>query len=168
MTYTDNFKLTDDVIRHLDTVIGGISDPFLSSRYVGFVAVASVTVYELAIKEIFIDFGQRKHKILGEFTRRNFDRINGRIKTSIIKDEYVICFGDKYVQRFKQKLDEAEKNGLRRQGISILTCYGNVITWRNQFAHEGQVPSTVTYDEIKKSYEAGKEVIRCLAETMQR
>lgn len=168
MAYTDNFKLADDVITHLDTVIGGISDPFLSSRYVGFVAIASVTVYELAIKEIFIDFGQRKHKLLGEFTRRNFDRINGRIKTSVIKDEYIICFGDKYVQKFKKKLDEAEKISLRKLGVSILTSYGNVITWRNQFAHEGQVPSTVTYDEIKTSYQAGKEVIKCLAETMKR
>ena len=70
MAYTDHFQLADDVISHLNTVIGGISDPFIASRYVGFVAVASVTVYELAIKEIFIDFGERKHKVLGEFTRR--------------------------------------------------------------------------------------------------
>jgi hypothetical protein len=168
MPYVDNFKLADDFITHLDTVIGGISDPFLSSRYIGFVAVATVTVYELAIKEIFIEFGQRKHKVLGEFTRRSFDRINGRIKTNVIKDEYVICFGEKYVKRFRKKLDEAEKINLRRLGVSVLTSYGNVITWRNQFAHEGQVPSTVTYNEIKLSYNAGKEVIRCLAETMQR
>jgi len=168
MVYTDHYQLADDVITHLNTVIGGIADPFIASRYVGFVSVASITVYELAIKEIFIDFGLRKHKVLGEFTRRNFDRINGRIKTSTIRDEYIICFGEKYVKRFKSKLDKAEKDSLRRLGISILSCYGNLITWRNQFAHEGQIPSTVTYNEVIKSYQVGKEVIRCLAETMKR
>jgi hypothetical protein len=168
MAYTDHFRLADDVITHLDTVIGGITDPFLASQYVGFVAVASVTVYELAIKEIFISFGQKKHKVLGDFTRTYFDRINGRIKTKTITEEYVNCFGNKYVQRFKKKLSETENNGLRNLGISILSSYANVITWRNQYAHEGQIPSTATYSEMKKSYNAGKEVIRCLAETMRR
>jgi hypothetical protein len=168
MAYTDHYKLADDVIAHLNTIIGGVADPFLVSRYVGFIAVASVTVYELAVKEIFIEFAEKKHKILAEVTRKNFDRINGKIKTSIIRDEYVSSFGDKYVQRFRKKLDLAEKASLRSNGISILSSYGNVVTWRNQFAHEGQIPSNATYNEITKSYQAGKEVIKCLAETMYR
>ncbi len=48
MAYHDHFKLADDMISHLDSVIGGITDSFVTSRYVGFVAVAAVTVYELA------------------------------------------------------------------------------------------------------------------------
>ncbi len=168
MAYLNHFQLADNVITHLDTVIGGIADPFITTRYVGFVAVVSVTVYELAIKEIFIDFAQKKHKVLGEFARKNFDRINGRVRTKDIKEDYIPCFGSKYVEKFKKKLDLAEKRALRNQGISILNCYANVITWRNQFAHEGQLPSTATYSEIKKSYQAGKEVIRCLAEAMNR
>jgi len=168
MAYTDHFKLADDMIAHLNGVMTGISDPFIASRYIGFVAVASVTVYELAIKEIFIDFGEKKHSVLGEFTRKHFERINGRIKTDVIRTEYIACFGNKYVQRFKKRLDAAEKNSLRQQGVSLLSCYSNVITWRNQFAHEGNIPSTVTYPEITKAYETGKEVIKCLAETMKR
>ncbi len=168
MAYTDHYRLADDVITHLNAIVAGIQDPFLTSRYIGFVAIASVTVYELAIKEIFIEFGEKKHKVLGEFTRKTFDRINGRIKTKIIRDEYISCFGDKYVKRFAKKLEETEENELRNSGTSILTSYGNVITWRNQFAHEGQIPSTVTYNEITTSYQVGKGVIRCLAETMQR
>ncbi|MGD0610320.1 MAG: HEPN domain-containing protein [Anaerolineales bacterium] len=168
MAYTDHYQLADDVIAHLNVIVGGIQDPFLISRYIGFVAIASVTVYELAIKDIFIEFGEKKHKVLGEFTRKTFDRINGRIKTNTIRDEYISYFGDKYVKRFTKKLDETEKKELRNSGTSTLTSYGNVITWRNQFAHEGQIPSTVTFNEIITSYQVGKEVIRCLAETMQR
>ena len=77
-------------------------------------------------------------------------------------------FGDKYVQKFKKKIEVAEKASLRSSGISVLSSYGNVVTWRNQFAHGGQIPSTVTYAEIIKSYQSGKEVIKCLAETMYR
>lgn len=168
MAFQDHFKLADDMVTHLDSVTSGISDPFIMSRYVGFVSVAAVTVYELAIKEIFIDFGEKKHKVLGSFTRSYFDRINGRIKIKVIRDEYISRFGDKYVTRFKKKIETVEKDNLRTHGVSVTNSYTNIITWRNEFAHAGKIPSYVTYNEVTKSYEAGKEVIICLAETMRR
>ncbi len=168
MAYTDHYKLADDVIAHLNTTIGGILDPFILSRYVGFVAIAAVTVYELAIKEIFISFAEKKHRVLGEFTRNYFDKINGRIKTSVIRDEYVKSFGDKYVQRFNQKINIVERLNLNNAHVSVMSSYGNVVTWRNQFVHQGQMPSTVTYYEIIQSYQVGKAVIECLADTMRR
>ena len=168
MAYQDHFKLADDMVVHLNLVTSGIADPFISSRYIGFVAVSAVTVYELAIKEIFCDFASRKHIVLGNFAFSYFDRINGRVKLKIIKDEYISRFGTKYVDKFKKKLDQAEDRLLRTSRVSVKNSYSNVIEWRNQFAHEGQIPSTVTYGEIIKSYNAGKEVIHCLAQTMQR
>jgi len=168
MAYAAHFRLADDMILHLNSVIHNIADPFIASRYVGFVAVAAVTVYELAIKDIFCEFGAKKHKVLGNFTEVYFERINGRIKTNIIRDDYIRKFGDKYVKRFKSKIERMEKKNLRARGISILNSYNNVIEWRNQFAHEGLVPSFVTYTDVIQSYELGKDVIKCLAETMHR
>lgn len=168
MAYHDHFKLTDDVIAHLDTVVGGIHDPFIASRYVGFVAVAAVTVYELAIKDIFCEFGEAKHRVLGSFTRSYFDRINGRIKIKIIHEDYISRFGDKYVERFKRKIEATEKKSLSELGISVRSSYSNIITWRNEFAHDGKIPTNATYEEVTKSYEAGKKVIACLAEAMHR
>jgi hypothetical protein len=156
MTYKDHFKLADDMIAHLDTVILGIKDPFISSRYVGFVSVAAVTVYELALKEIFCDFGEKKHRVLGNFTRSYFDRINGRIKISTICEEYIPRFGEKY-----------EKIGLRVHGVSIRASYNNIIEWRNSFAHEGKIPPYVTYADVTQSYRLGKDVLTCLSETMR-
>jgi hypothetical protein len=49
-----------------------------------------------------------------------------------------------------------------------LASYGNIITWRNQFAHEGIIPTTATYDEVKKAYHIGKNIIDCLAVAMKR
>ena len=76
--------------------------------------------------------------------------------------------GQKYLKRYRKKLNDAERVSLRNDGISILSSYNNIIEWRNVFTHEGKMPTTVTYDEIKKSYEAGKMVIDCLSKTMNR
>jgi hypothetical protein len=168
MAYNDHFKLADDMISHLNTVINGIPDPFISSRYIGFVAVSAVTVYELAIKDIFCTFARQKHKVLGDFADSYFNRINGRIGLDVIRKDYIKRFGEKYMDRFKAKADDAEKSSLRNTGRSIKSSYHNIIEWRNQFAHEGQIPTTVTYQEVIDSYESGKEIIVCLSQTMRR
>ncbi len=77
-------------------------------------------------------------------------------------------FGDKYVKRYKRLEADAEKESLKRDRVSILSCYNNVIQWRNLFAHQGQVPSTASYQEVIEAYEAGKEIIHCLAMAMTR
>lgn len=168
MSYSNHFKLADDMITHLNSSISQINDPFILTRYVGFVSVAAVTVYELAVKEIFIDFAEKKNKVFGTFTSSHFDRINGRIKNRDIKNEYVKKFGEKYLNRYKKMLDKEENMHLRTTGTSIKSSYANIITWRNQFAHEGKITSTVTYQEVVNSYETGKKLINCLAETMKR
>ena len=167
MSYRDHFKLADDVIQHLNTIVPSLNDDFLKSRYAGFVAVAAVTVYELAIKEIFNSFSFKKHKVLGCFVQSYFDRINGRIKTKILKKDYLPRFGEKYVTRFKRNLEKREKDILRTDGISILSAYNNIIQWRHNFAHEGQIPTTATFDEVIKSYHYGKEIIHILNKTMR-
>jgi hypothetical protein len=168
MAYSDHFQLADDYIQHLDTMMVSIGDPFIKSRYVGFLAVSAVTVYELAMRTIFIEFAEKKHKVLKTFTSEYFERINGRIKTKIIKEEYVSKYGDKYLRKFDKCLKKKEEEILRSESASVLTAYGNVITWRNQFAHGGVIPSTPTYEEVKKAYHLGKNVIDCLAWAMRR
>jgi RiboL-PSP-HEPN len=168
MAHADHFKLADDLIAHLNPHVAALANPFLASRYTGFVSVAALTVYEPAIKEIFCSFGDTKHAVLGNFTRRYFDRINGRVKYRILHEEYVACFGERYVRRFKDKIQTREKQSLTTRRKSVLTSYDNIITWRNQFAHEGQLPTSATYTEAVEAYELGKEVIECLASSMRR
>ena len=168
MAHEDHFKLADELIAHLTPGVAGISDPFLASRYTGFVAVAAVTVYELAIKEILCTFGEFEDVVLGNFTRSYFDRINGRIKYKVLHERYVASFGDKYTQRFKKRVVKRETEILRARRKSMLTSYDNIITWRHQFAHEGQVPTSATYAEAVEAYEIGRELIECLASSMRR
>lgn len=168
MPYSDHFKLADDFIAHLDISIGGIGDPFIRSRYVGFVAVSAATVYELAIKDIFRSFAGKKHKVLGNFAQKYFDRINGQVGRDRIENTYLPLFGGKYVQRFRAKMESIELASLKADNVSVKASYSNLLTWRHAFAHEGEIPANATYEEVKKSYQYGCRLIHCLAETMNR
>lgn len=168
MPYQDRFTLADQYIEHLDAAFTKIRDPFIESRYIGFVAVSAVTAYEQAIKDIFILFSEKKHSVFGQFSGRYFSRINGRISNKIIVNDYLPKFGEKYVNRFKKKRDHKEKEILKQSRQSVLTSYDNIIRWRNQFAHEGVIPNTPTFSEVKESYDCGKHLIHCLADTMVR
>src|SRR4051812_35927236 len=136
MPYTDHFKLTDDLIQHLDSTFVGLNDPFIESRYTGFLAVSSVTVLELSMKTIFRDFALAKHKVLGTFCEKYFDRVNGRIGLNRIKEDYLPKFGTKYQLRFKRRLDDLERQQLHASGASVKAAYANLLTWRHGFAHE--------------------------------
>ena len=168
MAYEDHFKLTDDFLNHLGSVIGANPDPWITSRYVGFLAVSATTVYELAIKDIFIEFCEKKNGVFGHFAASHFSRLNGRIKTDDLRGQHVKSFGAKYVNRFKRKEEELEKQFFRSQGVSVRSSYDNIIQWRHQFAHGGLIPQTPSYEEVVESYKLGKEIVHCLAQTMVR
>ena len=168
MPYSDHFKLTDDLIQHLDPILAGLNDPFIESRYTGFLAVSSVTVLELAMQTIFCEFAAAKHKVFGNFCDEYFDRINGRIGLDLVKKDYLAKFGSKYLLRFTRSLDKLERQHLLSAGSSIKASYGNLLTWRHGFAHEGIIPANATYPEVKRAYGCGKDVMNCLATCMRR
>lgn len=168
MAYSDHFLHADDVIAHLNGIVPTITNPLLMPKYVGFVSVAAVTVYELAVKNIFIDFARKKHKVLGHFTEAYFERINGRIKLKIIKNDYIAKFGSKYQVRFQKNIEKRSQEYFQLNHRDIRNSFSNLITWRNEFAHEGSINSTTTYNEVTLAYEDGKEVIHCLAASMTR
>ena len=168
MTYKDNFTHADDLVSHLNTIVPTINDPILKAKYLGFLAVAAVTVYELALKEIFVRFAGQKHKVFGNFTESYFNRISGRIRVNLIVDEYIPNFGSKYKKRFKRRIEKVATDYLRSKRRDPRVAYGNLITWRNQFAHGGKIIETATYEEVVQAYEDGKEVIHTLANVMNR
>jgi len=168
VAYSDHFRHADDVIAHLDGVVPALPDPLLRTKYAGFVTVAAVTVYELAIKEIFCEFGRKKHKVLGAFSESYFRRINGRVTLDDIKKDYCHRYGDGYVAKFKKRLDAVTMFHLKAHHRDVKASYSNLIVWRNSFAHEGKVPPMVTYGEVVQAYQDGKEVIHSLAASMVR
>jgi hypothetical protein len=166
MSYINRFQATDDLLTHLTTVIPTINDQAIIANYAGFLSVSAVTVYELAVKDIFIEFSTKKHNSFGVFTGNHFSRINGRIKIDDLKKEHVKAFGDKYLNKFKTLLDNKEQNILNSGGESIKASYGNLIVCRHEYVHKG-VP-TLTFSEIQRFFQLGKNVIDCLDKAMKR
>jgi len=153
---------------HLAGLLPTLADPQLEQKYLGFASVAAVTVYELAVKEIFIEFAKKKHKVFEDFVKGSFARINGRIKPDIIKGEYVARFGSKYEMRYARNLQKTRDGYLRSHRRDFLAGYQNLLTWRNNFVHAGQLPTTATFAEVFQAYEDGKNLIHCLASSMTR
>lgn len=166
MPYTNRFISTDDLITHLNTFIGAITDGVILSSYAGFLAVSSVTVYELAIKDIFSEFAYKKKNSFGTFVESHFEKINGRIKLSNLKEEHISSFGAKYLNRFNRDLDRKDVLSISTGSGSIKSSYGNLINCRHSFVHRGT--PTLTIPEIMRCYQQGKEVIHSLNTSMVR
>lgn len=167
MSYSAYFIPTDQTIGHLGTLVASL-DPLLQMQYTGFAAVSAVTVYELAIKEIFREFAGKKNKVFGHFVDKHFRRINGKIGLDVIQNDYLSRFGGKYQKRFNRLISLEENSFLRANRQSIKSSYGNLIAWRHEFAHEGRIPTNATFFEVQRSYDCGKKIIDVLALTLVR
>lgn len=167
MAYPDHFRLVDDVTAHFDGAVVGV-DAFIQSRYVGFYSVASAAVIELALKEIIVSFAAANNVIFGGYVEAKYEQINGRIKINHIEADHLGPFGAKYQKRFSKLLDRVEKIELRRRRFSVKSSYGNLLACRHKFAHEGSIPASSSYVDVKRGFEAGKIVLSCLAKTLSK
>lgn len=165
MTYSKHFQLVDDVSTHFDTVVNS-SDAFLQSRYVGFYAVAAAAVLELALKEVVVGFARQHNSLFGDYLASRYERINGRIKVKDIASEHIKPFGGGFRDRFVGLLKETDQRSIRERGYSVKLSYEALLTCRHQFSHEGSIPETTSYADIKTGFEAGKVVMECLAKTL--
>lgn len=168
MAYVDRYPLADDLIKHLDCIIVPSMDPFLRTRYVGFVCVSAVTVIELAIRDILIEFAAKKHRVFGAFCQDAYERLNGRVTLKDLRTVHIKRFGDRYLKRFDRLLEGQEGRELAASGRSVASSYGNLITWRHSFAHQGVLPPNASYAEAKQGLELGKQVLQCLDLALQR
>jgi uncharacterized membrane protein YheB (UPF0754 family) len=166
MPYTDRFIPTDNLITNLSPYLSTITDTSVLASYAGFLSVSSVTVYELAIKDILEDFAHKKNKVFGHFIEKHLSRINGRIKLDTLKNDQVKTFGIKYLNKFNNSVTRKESAILVSHGKSLTSEYGNLIICRHKFVHEGS--PTLTIAEVVNSYNLGKEIIHSLFETMRR
>lgn len=165
MTYTNHFRLVDDVTSHFDAEVAAV-DAFIQSRYVGFYSVASAAVIELALKEIIISFATANNQLFGGYVEAKYEQINGRIGLKNIDTEHLGPFGAKYQKRFERLLDRVDKIELKRRRFAVKASYGNLLACRHRFAHEGAIPPSSSYADVKRGFEAGKIVLACLAKTL--
>jgi hypothetical protein len=167
MAYSNHFRLVDDVSAHFDAAVIA-ADAFMQSRYVGFYAVASAAVLELALKEVIVDFARHHHSLFGSYLASRYEKINGRIGLSSIADEHLKPFGKDFQNRFKRLLKRVDGLSIKKRGYSVILSYEALLTCRHEFAHEGSVPASTSYTDIKKGFEAGKIVMACFEKTLEK
>lgn len=164
MSYINHYRLVDDVTHHFDEVTQSI-DAFIESRYVGFFAVASISVIELAYKEIVIDFATRTHPTFGSFFTSHYERLNARVKLTHINED-LKRLGGPFHTRFSKLLERVQKYEVRHNSFSIKDSYSSLISCRHDFAHEGIIPENIGYADVKNGYRAGKIVLACLDKSL--
>ena len=163
-----SFDPSDLILTHLDGLVQDVDDPYLKSRYVGFVSVVAVTTFETNIRERMVYFASKKNSVFGSFTAAVFLKTNAKVRLDDIRKEYLGRFGEKYLLRFKRKIDALEKRSLRNGEGSIKNSYANLIQWRHDFVHDGRLPEYATYDEARKAYNIGKRVVVAFFESLRR
>jgi hypothetical protein len=167
MPYTDKFVPTDNLITQLSPIIAAVTDPGVKVSYAGFLSVSAITVYELAIKDVFIDFSVKKNGVFGFFIEKHFAKLNGRILFGELRGTHIKQFGDRYLKKFDKEFDKKERAWLTRTPpVSLKAQYNNLILCRHQFVHGGT--PTLTINEVIDAYNQGKEVIHCLNSIMKR
>jgi len=165
MPYFNRFTQADIIFNHINSNISSITGTFIEPAYTGFLSVSAVTVFELAIKDLFIDFATKKNKHFGIFVDNHFFKINGRIKLEFLKD-HIKKFDVKYIKRFEKRLILCDKYYQNNFGINIKTKYDNLILCRHEFVHKGN--PTLSIIEVIDSYNHCKAIIHCLDSAMIR
>lgn len=153
MAYTDKFQPADELISEINTLKSHIS-PVALPKFTGAISVSAVTSYELAIKEIFIDYASNKHHLFGSFIQNYLSRLNGRIEISDLKKE-IKKFDNTLAINFETKIREVEL-----VEPSVRSCYQNLIQGRHSYVHANRI--NLSYDECIQDYELGKKIIDAL------
>jgi hypothetical protein len=166
MAYQDRFAATDNLIAHLSPIVSTLSDPAIVSNYAGFLSVSAVTVYELAIKDIFTEFATKKNIAFGNFIESHFANINGRIRLEHLKGQHIKSFGEKYLDKFEKKLKTREQFVFTTSRKNVRSDYSNLVLCRHEYVHAGN--PTLSFQEVLDYYQTGKEIIHSLHEAMQR
>ena len=165
MCLEENLALVDQYVAESDEYVRSIQDDFMKTRFTGFLSVNAVTIYELCIKSILVEFSHRKDPTFGFYIARQYERMNGRIRLADLVD-LAGKFGSSYKDRFKEILANCEQEKLESERASVRQAYTQLVDWRHEFAHKGSIPTNATYDEAKKNYCLGKEVIRSFGMAM--
>ena len=167
MAYANRFTAADNLITQLSPIIAAVADPNVLVSYAGFLSVSAITVYEMAIKDVFIDFSVKKNTVFGLFIEKHLSRLNGRIMLGELRGTHIKPFGEKYLKRFDVEFQRRETASLAgAPSVSLTSQYNNLILCRHQFVHNGS--PTLTVNEVISCYNQGKEIIHCLDFAMRR
>ena len=108
----------------------------------GLLVVSMASSYESCVKETLYCYGDHHSPAFGMYTRNLYAKLNSRID---VKDlfKYAKLCGPSVSRTFRSEFRKEKDRILRFTGHDIETVYGQVLDWRNDYAHAGLNNTTV-------------------------
>jgi hypothetical protein len=127
----------------------------------GLLVVAIASAYETCVKDVLISHASSKHGDFEYFITQNFAKLNSRIaKEDLFR--YAKLFSSKIHDDFKFLLNKRSGAIERRTGMRITETYGQILSWRHDYAHAGIQNTTVS--EAARFHRFAKRVLYCFDE----
>lgn len=122
----------------------------------GLLVVSMAASYENCVRETLVTFASAHHAAFGNFTAKNFERLNSRIAVSDLH-KYAATFDNEVRDRFKALLAERKRKIDVRMGKNIEASYSQILSWRHDFAHAGVRNTTI--EEALSTHRLAKRVL---------
>lgn len=122
----------------------------------GLLVVLMAASYESCVKETIIGYASRHHNQFGIFAQNQFRRLNSRISMNDLYG-YTSNFDNSVNTKFKRIVNARRNRLMDRIGRDITVAYGQILSWRHDFAHAGVRNTTV--EEALMNHRLAKRVI---------
>lgn len=108
----------------------------------GLLVVAIAASYESCVKETMVNYAARHHVQFEIFAQNNFEKLNSRINLSDLH-RYAKSFDNSIHQKFGELIVERRRRLNTKIGKDFTKSYGQILSWRHDFAHAGKRNTTV-------------------------
>ena len=122
----------------------------------GLLVVLMAASYESCVKETIIGYASRHHAQFGTFAQNQYRRLNSRISMNDLYG-YARTFDDTVNEKFKRIINDRKNRLLHRIGKDITVAYGQILSWRHDFAHAGVRNTTV--EEALMTHRLAKRIL---------
>lgn len=122
----------------------------------GLLVVAMAASYEAAVKETLVSYASRHHSQFGTFAQNHFRKLNSRIGMSDLSS-YARTFDNSVHRKFGELITSRKQQLISRIGKDFTKAYGQILSWRHDFAHAGIRNTTV--EEALVTHRLAKRVL---------
>ena len=150
-----------------------VAEQRLNNELAGMFAVTIVATYESIVKNALISYAASIHPKYRIYIEKDFDQINARISLDQLGgysrkfglQEWIGYGVKKNKTSFHKILEDYKAVVERRFRTKLTTNYENLITWRNDYAHERT--TSVTLNEVYESHRVGQYVVRAFVKALE-
>lgn len=153
-----HFKRIDQLVGEMQQFVpdGAPGVAEFRADLAGLLVVSIAAAYESCVKDTLVTFAGGHHAAFGNYTLKNYQKLNSRISISDLH-RYAAIFDDAVGDRFKKILSRRKERIDSRIGKNIEASYSQILSWRHAFAHAGLRNTTI--EEAVSTHILAKRVL---------